>query len=175
MSVIGYGVLTRLRTQAPADQSQTVEAPSMRVIVDGLAALVPGEILILHGAIVAWATVTTTTEEQGVEKVASTFDASSVHWFAFWILVAVCALLYVIARTRREGGSSWSGVDFVRMLLPAAAFAAWALLGKGTLADSTFGDMNGGLRLAIGGCLGVVVAAAAVALGKQADAADAKP
>jgi len=61
------------------------------------------------------------------------------------------------------------------MLLPPATFAAWALPGKGTLADSAFGDMKSGLRLAIGGCLGVVVAATAVALGKQADAAPATP
>lgn len=108
-----------------------------RVFIDALAALLPAEAIALHAALVplflktgdpksddSSVTITTTVSQGDVGFAAGVY--------VFILLLTV--LLYVIARR----GHAWQGVDYVRMLIPPAAFTAWTMLQRNTLFDAVF-------------------------------------
>jgi hypothetical protein len=131
MSTLGYAALTTRRDQATPGTSTTTQSPGLRTWVDSMASLVPAEVLALHGAIMALATKTETTDKSNVTTIPSG-NIPTLIW-VFFALMATSVLLYVGARIMAK---AWDNLDFVRMLIPPLAFVAWTMLQKATAFDA---------------------------------------
>lgn len=161
MSTLAYGALTRKREEADPKQSTEQEPPGVKTYVDTLAALVPAEVLAAHAVIVE--ATTNTTKNRAGNDVTTITDPTTLKW-VFWALIAVTVLLYFFGHTRERFGP----MDFLRALVPAAAFVLWMVLQKTTAFDA-IADPSDGARVAIGVIGALVVGAIAAALAVKAD------
>ena len=157
MSAVFYGAVTRSREEAPA------KVPTgTKIYVDALAALVPAEVLALHALVVS---VATDHQSKGGSTAAVITDSG---WLeaSFYILLAVSMFLYAIGHFRRN----WDAWDWIRMLLPAGAFAAWCLIQPTSAWDAVAPGMSTAGRIIVGAVAAVVLGAVAAALaGKASD------
>lgn len=187
MSTLLYASLTRQRERAPAHTSTGVSAaeavvaadatddekaaaadkgkPGVSTFVDAMAALVPAEVLLAHGLLIE---LGTSTKKNGDETVTTITEPGALK--ALFVVLAVTALaLYVIVHL-----SSWQKIDFVRMLFPPLAFAAWTMLQKATMFDAWAPNWSQIARLGTAAVVTLLVGALAKALADRDDALPAK-
>jgi hypothetical protein len=158
MSTLLYAQLTNKREEAQPGMSVRASPPGVQTYVDALAALVPAEVLTLHGLMLS-ATTEITAEGTKIS------DASSLK-LAFYGLVVVSMALYVTARLLAK---KWDSLDYVRVFIPPAAFLGWTMLQRSTAFDALAVSMTDGRRTVLALFLAVIVGAVAVALAYKAD------
>jgi hypothetical protein len=115
MSTFVYARLTR--------RDEIRGAPDTDKTLKILTAIIPGEALALHAALLAIFT------KEPVAKAAPVFVSGGEAWLTglFWPILAISAGLVAVERAL-SGKGSWQAVDWIRMLLAPAAFVAWTLL-----------------------------------------------
>lgn len=158
MSTLAYADLTTKREEATPGMSRGAEAPGVSTYVDALAALVPTEVLTLHGLILS---VTTTT----ADKVTSISDPTTLKW-AFLGLIVLNIILYVAPRLIK---GKWDNLDYLRTAIPPLAFIGWTMLQRATAFDAVASGLGNAPRTVIGLFLGVLLGLAAAALAYKAD------
>jgi hypothetical protein len=175
MSTLLYSHLTSQResarpgtsfTAAPeaADGSPPQPAdgkPGVGGYVDALAALIPAEVLAVHGILIGLGTKVT--HPKGAEPVTTITEPTTLKWLFAALLVA-SLLLYVLPHL-----SKWDAWDFARMLIPPIAFFAWTALQKATMFDAVAPDWTTLTRTGAGLIVAIVVGSAAFALAYKAD------
>jgi hypothetical protein len=155
VSTFAYAALTSRRQAAQPDTSTSKAPPGLKTYADAFAALVPAEVLALHGAILAVVT------EKTAENTTTITDPATLKW-AFVALLVVSVGIYVTGRlpTLAGGPSTWDTWDWVRMWIPALAFIGWTMLQKTTAFDAIAPHLGQAPRFTIaiiaGGVLGVV-------------------
>ena len=156
MSTVLYGAVSRERVRAEPKKSKTVK-PGVKTYVDALAALVPAEVLAVHAVVISFATETvdgTTTIRAGDQLI-----------FFFYFLLAGSIALYFVGRERIIP----AGWDWVRMLIPPAAFVGWTMLQPTTVFDAVLPRFNADWRWALGLALALFVSGVAAVLGEVQD------
>jgi hypothetical protein len=135
MSTLLYQSLTTRRQETvPTDPDGTRASgrdPRAAHVIDSLAALVPLEVLAAHGVILG--EVSTTTQIDADTTVTTLTDVGTAQ-ACWWFLLVAALALYAVPHLHARG--RWHPSDFVRMLIPPAAFAAWTLTQRGTLFDA---------------------------------------
>ena len=162
MSTLAYAALTTKREQAAPGTSEKESPPGVKSYTDAVAALVPAEVLTLHGLFLP---VTTNTEGSATTITAS--GQTTLYW-AFFGLIALSAMLYVVPRLAKWDW--WQ--DSVRALIPPAAFVAWTMLQKTTAFDAVCPHLQSAPRTVIALFIAAVLAVLAKVF---ADKADQKP
>jgi hypothetical protein len=150
MSVIAYANMLNGREETPPATVETTKDDKMAAkdYVVVLAGLVPAEVLALHAVVLE---ATTEKSEDGTTIMIT--DATVLKW-SFWGLIALGAFLYIGVHAK-----NWDLLDFVRMLIPGAAFVGWAMVQPTSAFDAVVGtDFSGAART-------VIAAFAAVILG----------
>jgi hypothetical protein len=142
MSTIAYGALERRREQAQPNTSDSVAPPSLTNYVDTLTALIPGEVLTLHAAML---TVTTSTVENPTGEVVTTITEPGALRYLSWRLIAFCFIFYPAGRQSQE----WDGWNYVRMCIPALVFVGWTMAQKLTAFDAVWPDLSDAYRAII--------------------------
>lgn len=187
MSTLLYAALCEQRERAPANTSKgqadpavvaadatseekqvaaAAGKPGVSSFVDAMAALVPAEVLLAHGILIELGT--RTQEAPGGESVTTITEPGALKTLFIALLVTSLAL-YVIGHMR-----SWQGVDFLRMLFPPLAFAAWTMLQKATMFDAWGPDWSAIARTGTALVIALIVGAAAKVLADRDDAAERK-
>jgi len=164
MSTYAYAQLTARRLQAQERTSETTSPPGVATYVDAFAALVPAEVLAIHALIFS---VTTK-----VENNVTIITAPGTLKAAFFGLIALSIFLYLLARLCQNKAGKWEGLDYLRMLIPPAAFIGWTMLQRPTAFDAVCPGMLDAERTVIALFLGALLGAIAKAF---ADKADRKP
>jgi hypothetical protein len=159
MSTLAYAALTTKREQAPPRTSETTSSPGVKSYTDAAAALVPAEVLTLHGFFL---TATTETKDS-VTKITAE-GATTLYW-AFFGLIALSIMLYVVPRLVKWDW--WQ--DSVRALIPPAAFIAWTMLQKSTAFDAICPQLQSAPRLVIALFIAAVLAVVAKVFADKAD------
>ena len=170
MSALVYGAVTRKRDESPKDTSTTDKGqPGVKTYIDSMAALVPAEVLLIHGLIVESATetvkgpegrsITTITEPGWLEAM-------------FWGGIVLSGVMFLVGRLAAKKGK-FGGWDWLRMLVPPVAFVLWTILQKTTAFDGAFPDaLSETGRLFIGLFGAVLLGLAAAGLGVKANKAE---
>jgi hypothetical protein len=158
MSALFYGALTRTRTDQTSGASATSGTPGTGTYLDAVAALVPAEVLAVHAVILA---LVTTTSDDGNAVIT---DVPTLR-VVFWVLVVLSAALYIVGR------KSLKGLDFVRVLIPPAAFVAWTMLQRITAFDAIAPHMAATVRSVTAVLAALVLGVVAAQLGMIADKA----
>jgi hypothetical protein len=173
MSTVAYAQLTNRREQSPAGTSSTTSSPGLKTYVDAFAALVPTEVLTLHALIIAATTTTSTPAAGGAQAVAATTvttilaDGADALRMAFWILLVLSLLLYVVPRYY---GGKWDRYDIVRAAIAPLAFVGWTMLQRATAFDAAFPFVGPIDRTVYALILGAVLGAVTAGLAAKADA-----
>jgi hypothetical protein len=160
MSVVAYAALTTKREEANPGTSTSTAAPGVKTYVDAFAALVPAEVLTLHGLIIS---VTTTTKDQTTQI--NTDNVGTLAG-AFWGLVVLSIVLYVVPRVK---DGKWDRLDYLRMVIPALAFVGWTMLQRTTAFDAVAPAMQAATRTVVALFGGVLLGLAAAVLAYKAD------
>jgi len=161
MSTIAYAQLTNKREAASPRTSTTSQAPGVKTYIDALAALVPAEVLTLHGVIIG---ILVTVESGKAVLAEANYPTAQT---AFWLLLALSVVLYAIPR---YSGGKWDSLDWVRMLLAPVAFVAWTMLQPTTAFDALqFLQLDHQHRMVYALILGAMLAIVAPQLSTQAD------
>jgi hypothetical protein len=169
LSTLAYGALTSRRMQQEARTSTAQNPPGLQTYVDGLAALVPAEVLVLHAAILA---VTTSTENTSKVSSLTAITQPTLLKISFFGLVAVSMALYVAGRLGVVGGvkSSWVWPwDLARLFIPPLAFVGWTMIQTVTAFDALPVNWSMAVREVVALFGAVVLATAATALAYKAD------
>ena len=124
--------------------------------MDALAALVPAEVLTLHGLILP---VTTSTAD-GKTSISDAFTLSC----AFYGLIVVSIVLYVVPRL-----SKWDPLDYLRASIPPISFVAWTMLQRSTAFDAVAPQLPMSARTVIALFAAVLVGFLATRLADSAD------
>jgi hypothetical protein len=160
MSTVAYANLTTKREQAAPGTSSSQSPPGVRSFVDALAALVPAEVLTLHGLILSF---TTKTENVAGISTTTITDKGTLS-AAFFGLVVLSIVLYAVPRSK-----TWERMDFFRASIPPLAFVAWTMLQKATAFDAVVHHLPDGQRSLIALFVAVILGVAAAALANSAD------
>lgn len=150
MSTFAYGVMTKAREKTgPVTRGKT-SLPGVKGYIDAVAALVPAEILAFHALALQFTTKTIQSDGPGqvtgrVEEKVSTAKGENVTVvtepgtlkIVFAGLVLAAPVIYWVGHRK-----SWHPADFVRMLIPAAAFAVWTALQKATAFDAIWPSLS---------------------------------
>lgn len=158
MSTIAYAQFTTARDAAQPGTSSSTQKPGVSTYVDALAALVPAEVLTLHGLILT----ATTKVENGVTTIT---ELPTLRW-AFWGLIVLAAALYAVSRVL---GGKLDKFDVFRVLIPPSAVVAWTMLQRATAFDAVCGDLGQAPRTVVALFLAVLLGIAAGALAYKAD------
>ncbi len=169
MSTIAYAVMTDRRLRAEPGRSREVggKPPGMPTILDGLAALVPAEVLVVH------AFLATQYVESGPDGGTTAVIADAVNFGrAFYVLAIAATVLFLATRIAgaRGGGAPFERLDVVRALIPGVAFCAWAMLLEASAFDAAYPHFDDGLQLLLAVCGYLALGALGTVLGKRADA-----
>lgn len=149
-----YGRLTKTVTDASPLQRTVLgqaETPEQKAaaVAQKVAALVPGDILAIHAAILAGAT-------ELAKDGSTTVTKPEVLKWSLPILAAVSVVLFVAGRL-----PNWEPKDYVRVLIPPTAFFGWTLLTGTSAATPWFANIDHLWVVLLGGCIAIVVLAAA--------------
>lgn len=164
MSTLAYAALTTQRDEATPGKSTSTEAPGVGRYVDAFAALVPAEVLTLHGVMVTAATTVNGTK--------TTIDAPAVtpFFWAYVVLILLSIVLYAVPRIRDK---KWDRLDWIRAAIPPLAFVGWTMLQRATAFDAAVaffqGSNNQYWRTFIAVILAALLAFLASSLAYQAD------
>lgn len=162
MSTLMYGTLTEKRQEAPPGTSDSTSAPGLKNYLDGVAALVPAEVLGAHAFLIS---ITTETVNNARGEAVTTIVEPGTLVFVFWALIVVAIALYIAG----HGLKNWVRLDFVRMLIPPAAFVFWTMLQRSTAFDAVGSGMADAPRTAIAVIGAILLGILATALSKKAD------
>jgi len=162
MSTILYGALTEKRQEAMPGTSDSTSAPGLKNYLDGVAALVPAEVLGAHAFLVS---ITTETVNDPHGKAVTTITEPGTLVFVFWALIVVAIALYAAG----HGLKNWSGMDYVRMLIPPAAFVLWTMLQRSTAFDAVGSGLADAPRTAIAVIGAILLGTLATTLSRKAD------
>lgn len=161
MSTLAYAAFTNQREAAVPGTSDSTSSPGLSTYVDALAALVPAEVLTLHGLIL--------TVIVGVENGVGTLtdvDRTTLG-MSFWGLVLLCLPLFAVPRIQ---SGHWDRLDYVRVLIAPLAFIAWTMLQPTTAFDAAFMDVPRTPRTVIALFMGAILGGITAILARQADA-----
>ena len=158
MSTIAYALFTTAREKAKKNTSRKESPPGVSTYVDALVALVPAEVLTLHGAILS---VTTKTENATTQITAP----GTLIW-AFYGLIALSIVLYVIPRWKT---GKLDKLDWLRAAIPPLAFVGWTMLQRATAFDAVCGSLAEAPRTVVALFLGVLLGILAASLAYKAD------
>jgi hypothetical protein len=159
MSTILYGRLTRrAQTMRDARARGVVASDDEKAVAlaQQIAAVVPAEVLAIHGIVLASATALA---DDGSTDVT---DPELLKW-TLPVLLILALVIFVIAKR-----DAWQKADGFRALVPPAAFFAWTLLTGTSAATPWFADVGRGWLFLIGGVFGVL----ALALSTRLTSAD---
>ncbi|GLZ31950.1 hypothetical protein Lesp02_41380 [Lentzea sp. NBRC 105346] len=146
MSTILYAQRTVSRyTAKPGETSRPA------LVLDAVAALVPAEVLAAHALIIPMLTTKAMTAQGEVVTVISQANAATLGW-VFWALLLLASGVYLVGRV---GQNLFHRGDFMRMLIPPAAFVCWAMMMQSTVFDGAYPAVDTGARNA-GAILGVI-------------------
>jgi hypothetical protein len=181
MSAALYGALNAQREATEGEKSKKDKSPGFGTYVDVVAALVPAEILAANALLIS---LMVTTKKESGKSVTTITDPSSMK-LMFVLSIVLSVVLYVLGdRTRarvaaskreEEAGAneveviSWGGWNYLRALIPAAAYVAWTMLQKATAFDAIAPGMSAAKRAVIAVFLAIVLGAIAKGLGDKAD------
>lgn len=138
--------------------STTSSPPGVKTYVDALAALVPAEVLTLHGIFLT----VTTQVDNSVTKIT---DPVTLSW-AFLGLIVFSVGLYVVPRLLAK---KWDALDWFRMAIPPLAFIGWTMLQRATAFDAVLPQMGNAPRTVVALFLAVVLGTGATVLAQKAD------
>jgi hypothetical protein len=150
VSTLAYATLTKLREAAPPGTSDSKAAnrdqpdagrPGVTMWADAAAALVPAEVLAAQAFLIG-----SVTEQQ---------DRPG--------LLLASLVIYVCGNV-----GHWHGADWLRMLIPPAAFVLWSALQSGALFDAV-ADWSVPARYGIGAIGVLILGSIAKALAYSAD------
>lgn len=165
MSTLSYAAITTRRLKSPRYKSRGSSAPGVGTYVDAMAALVPAEVLTLHGLL-----LTVTTQTRG--ETTTITDVQTLKW-SFVALIVLSLVLYVWPRLLSK---TWEKLDIIRAAIPALAFIAWTMLQRATAFDAVRPlTMRDSVRSAIAFFLAVLLGLLAASLAAKADATDPTP
>jgi len=166
MSSVVSGALATRREESDSGTSTSEQPPGLSTYVDVLAALVPAEVLAINSIVITL--VTKSVPGGGTQPT----DPATLR-LMFWLLLGLSSVLYLLGRqqslaqARRPWG--WTPADAVRMLIPAAAFAGWAMLEPSSAWSSVVPGMSSGTRILIAIVGATALAAITKALATQTD------
>jgi hypothetical protein len=141
MSTLMYAAVTAKREEAEP-RTSTTQTPGIAMYVDALAALVPAEVLAVHAGIL---TFTTASVKDGAGNVTVRITEPGTLWWVFWALVVLSTVVYFAGL----GRTKWDSWDWLRVLIPAAAFVGWTMLQKGSAFDAVAPNLPSATRSAI--------------------------
>jgi hypothetical protein len=153
MSTLVYAALSERRVRLRDAPQATREPERLSSLIDAVAGLVPAEVLSAHAIILGF-----TTETNGTS---TTITAPAVLQAAFYTLIGLSILLYVVGRVRSK---TWEKLDYGRMFVPPLAFVAWTMLQRSTAFDALPGGLDMPWRLFIGVIGAFVIGAGAYLL-----------
>lgn len=176
MSSVAFGALQTRREKSESGTSKSEQPPGLNSYIDVLAALVPAEVLAIHALVVA---AVTTPNPDGQPTVT---DAATLR-LAFWLLMGLSAALFVLGRrpvptpavVRQQSAGTvpfwqrWEWQDWIRCLIPPAAFVGWAMLEPTSVWNAVAPHMSGAMRILIPLVGAVLLAAVTKALATHAD------
>lgn len=175
MSSVAFGALTTRREISASGTSKSAQPPGLNGYIDILAALVPAEVLAIHAIVLS---IVVTTNSKGQTQIT---DASTAK-LAFWLLLALSAVLFVLGRggtptptpgSQGAGGRTahpqWEWQDVVRLLIPPIAFVGWTMLEPVSAWNAVAPHVSSGMRVLIATVGAVALAAITKALTTQAD------
>jgi hypothetical protein len=163
MSSYLYGALTKRRLDTPtgarlgfgasSDDQSLAKPPdgqddSVRHWQDAVAALVPAEVLVLHGVAMSYGTTTTGRHGHTVTRI--TYPGQMEIVYVGMLVLAVA--LYVVGSKRLR---SWE--DALRAVIPALAFIAWTMIQPSTAFDAFPFDLTSFARIMIGVFLAILL------------------
>jgi hypothetical protein len=148
-------------TAAPAAVPDPVK-DKVRHWQDAVAALVPAEVLALHGVAMSYGTTTTGTGDTALTRI--TYPGQMMVVYVAMVLLA--AGLYFL------GAKSFKPIDWARAAIPAAAFVIWTMIQPSTAFDAFPFGLNSFARIMIA-VFGAILLGAVVNL--LATSADKEP
>jgi hypothetical protein len=161
MSTLAYATLTTARDEAPPGESTSTSPPGLGSYADAVAALVPAEVLSLHAVILSF--TTTTAQDTAGNSITTITESVTLTW-AFFGLIILSVALYVIPRLRTK-----NRLDFIRAVIPPAAFVAWTMLQRATAFDAVWPGLGEAPRTVVALFAAVVFGVLATALANRAD------
>ena len=162
MSTILYGTLTEKRQEAMPGTSNSTSAPGLKNYLDGVAALVPAEVLGAHAFLIS---LTTETMNNTQGEAVTTITEPGTLVFVFWALIVVAIALYAAG----HGLKNWARLDYVRMLIPPTAFVLWTMLQRSTAFDAVGSGLTDAPRTAIAVIGAILLGTLATTLSRKAD------
>jgi hypothetical protein len=176
MSSVAFGALQTRREKSDSETSKSAQPPGLNSYIDILAALVPAEVLAIHALVI---TAVTTSNGQGQTQIT---DYATLRW-GFWLLMGLSTALFVLGRrpvrVSASGASNpkewfsqwqrWEWQDWIRVLIPPAAFVGWVMLEPTSVWNAVAPHMTRGLRILIPMVGAVLLAAVTKALVTHAD------
>lgn len=172
MSSVAFGALTTRRELSPSGTSKSTQPPGLNGYIDILAGLVPAEVLAIHAIVLS---IVATSKSQGQTQIT---DSTTARW-AFWLLLALSAVLFVLGRGGAPTGSQDAGVhaaqpqwewqDIIRGLIPPIAFVGWTMLEPVSTWNAVAPHVSAGMRVLIATVGAAALAAITKALTTHAD------
>lgn len=172
MSSVAFGALTTRRELSPSGTSKSARPPGLNGYIDILAGLVPAEVLAIHAIVLS---IAATSNSQGQTHIT---DATTARW-AFWMLLALSAVLFVLGRggaptgSQDAGGAAaqprWEWQDLIRGLIPPSAFVGWTMLEPASTWNAVAPHVSAGMRVLIATVGAAALAAVTKALTTHAD------
>lgn len=176
MSSVAFGALATRREQSDSGTSKSEQPPGLNTYIDVLAALVPAEVLAIHALIIAAVTKTIPLGQTQIT------DQTTLRW-AFWLLLGLSAVLFITGRrpvptpavVRQQSGGTvppvqhWEWQDLIRLLIPPAAFAGWAMVEPASVWNAVAPATSSGMRILIPTVGAVLLAAVTKALATHSD------
>jgi hypothetical protein len=162
VSTIAFANMLNAREETPPAEVKAAKAKEKLVTKDYvvvLAGLVPAEVMALHAFAVEAAT-----DKSDDGKTTIITDPGTLKW-AFWGLIALSVFLYISIHFK-----NWDPYDFIRCLIPAAAFVAWSMAIPTSGFDAVVGsDFSAAARSVIAAFAAVVLGVLAKGLVTKAD------
>jgi hypothetical protein len=169
MSSFLYGRLVSKREAAPANQSRIDAPPGLKIYADVLTALVPAEVLAAHAIFVAaWTDKSSDTTAPNAVTIIDSHHSD--FKLVFFLLMGLAAVIYFLGHIKfGTDPEKWDRYDFLRMLIPSAAFAGWSMTQRpSTMFDAAI-SISDGHKLILTVFGGIVLGLAAGLLGMKAD------
>jgi hypothetical protein len=172
MSSFAAGYLSTVREAAQPGKSETTDSPGVKTYIDALAALVPAEVMVAHGVILANATQLTTASKDSNASTRITDPAALRIAFVALTVMASGAYLAgrIVAARTKHTSVRWDYADILRALIPALAFVGWTMLQSPTAFDAWGLQWSEALRITIAVVGGLGLGLAASLLAYQVDA-----
>jgi hypothetical protein len=161
VSTLAFAALINRREDARPGTSATTGSPGVKTYVDALTALVPAEVLTLHGLILS---VTTKTGTDSTGNPVTTIAEQPTLFWSFFALIFLAVIFYLGPRWGR-----WDKWDFGRAAIPPLAFVAWTMIQRATAFDAVWPSLGQAPRTAIALFVAVLLGLAAAGLGYKAD------